>query len=191
MNFYSRRMIRSIGIAAVTACAFVLSACGSGDVEFAYPESQANEKLPAKYSNEKSDDGSIFGSDDGFDLFGLFGGSDNNSGGGGGIGVNSFLWRASLDTLSFMPLSSADPFGGVIITDWYTPPESPGERFKMNIYILGRQLRADGIRVAVFRQAHRAGAWADSSVKVETATNLENQILTRARQLRVASASAN
>ena len=173
------------------ACAFALAACGSDNVEYAYPESQSNEQLPAKYSNEKSSDGSIFGSDDGFNLFGLFSDSNSGGGGGGGIGVNSFLWRASLDTVSFMPLSSADPFGGVIITDWYTPPESPGERFKMNIYILGRQLRADGIRVAVFRQAHRAGNWADSSVKVETATNLENQILTRARQLRVASASAN
>ncbi len=193
MNFDSRRTIRIFGIAAAMACAFALAACGSDNVEYAYPESQANEKLPAKYSNEKSSDGSIFGSDDGFDLFGLFGDSNSGGGGGGGggIGVNSFLWRASLDTVSFMPLSSADPFGGVIITDWYTPPESPGERFKMNIYILGRQLRADGIRVAVFRQAHRAGNWADSSVKVETATNLENQILTRARQLRVASASAN
>jgi len=194
MKFYSRRTIRRIGIAAVMACAFVLTGCSSNDVEFAYPESQGD-KQPAKYSNEKSDDGSIFGDDDGFDLFGLFGGSSKNSGGGGGggggIGVNSFLWRASLDTVSFMPLTSADPFGGVIITDWYTPPESPGERFKMNIYILGRQLRADGIRVAVFRQAQRAGAWADAKVKIETSTNLENQILTRARQLRVASASSN
>lgn len=193
MKFYSRQTIRNAGIAAVTAFALMLTACGSGDVEYAYPENQGNKKLPAKYSNEKSQDGSIFGSDDGFDLFGLFG--DNNSsgggGGGGGIGVNSFLWRASLDTVSFMPLTSADPFGGVIITDWYTPPESPGERFKMNIFILGRQLRADGIRVSVFRQAHKAGSWADAGVKTETATNLENQILTRARQLRVASVSAN
>jgi hypothetical protein len=192
MKFYGRRTIRSVGVAAAVACALIVAACTAENTEFAYPESQANERLPAKYSNEKSADGSIFGSDDGFDLFGLFGNSNSNSGGGGGgIGVNSFLWRASLDTVSFMPLTSADPFGGVIITDWYTPPEAPGERFKMNIYILGRQLRADGIRVAVFRQAQRAGNWADASVKTETATHLENQILTRARQLRVASASAN
>ena len=192
MSVNSHRTIRSIGIAAVTGCAIALAACGSDSVEYAYPESQANKRLPAKYSNEKSTDGSIFGSEEGFDLFGLFkGDSKIAGGGGGGVGVNSYLWRASLDTVSFMPLSSADPFGGVIITDWYTPPESPGERFKMNIYILGRQLRADGIRVAVFRQAHRAGTWADASVKTATSTNLENQILARARQLRVASASAN
>src|SRR5882724_1817757 len=75
-----------------------------------------------------------------------------SGGGGGGIGVNSFLWRASLDTVAFMPLTSADPFGGVIISDWYSPPESPDERFKVMVYILGGQLRSDGVRAQVFRQ---------------------------------------
>src|SRR5690606_28265968 len=84
---------------------------------------------------------------------GLFGSETTDDGSGGsGVGVNSLLWRASLDTVSFMPLVSADPFGGVIITDWYTPPATPGERFKVNVYILGRALRADGIRASVFRQ---------------------------------------
>ena len=106
---------------------------------------------------------------------------------GGGIGVNSFLWRASLDTLSFMPLASADPFGGVIITDWYSPPDFPEERFKITVYILVRQLRADGIKVAAFRQELRGtDSWRDAAVAKETATDLENAILTRARQLRIA-----
>ena len=104
----------------------------------------------------------------------------------GGIGVNSFLWRASLDTVSFMPLVSADPFGGVIITDWYSPPASPEERFKINVYILGRTLRADGIRAAVFRQRQSGSGWVDAPVGSSTATELENAILTRARQLRIA-----
>ncbi len=110
-------------------------------------------------------------------------------GGEGGIGVNSYLWRASLDTISFMPLASADPFGGVIITDWYSPPESINERFKINVYILGRDLRADGVRAAVFRQLRDAqsGAWVDASIEAQTPTDLENAILTRARQLRIAS----
>ena len=109
--------------------------------------------------------------------------------GGGGIGVNSFLWRASLDTISFMPLASADPFGGVIITDWYSPPNFPEERFKITVYILDRQLRADGIKVAAFRQERRGGdSWRDAAVAKETATDLENAILTRARQLRIAAA---
>ena len=109
---------------------------------------------------------------------------------GTGVAVNAFLWRASLDTINFIPLVSADPFGGVIITDWYSPPETPDERFKMNIYILGRELRADGLRVAVFRQNHATdGRWVDAAVKAETGTDLENQILTRARQLRIATAN--
>ncbi len=109
---------------------------------------------------------------------------------GTGIPVNGYLWRASLDTMSFMPLSSADPFGGVIVTDWYVPPESPNERFKVQIYILDRQLRADGIRVSVFREVRDAyGGWSAAPVKTETATQLENAILTRARQLRIDSAT--
>ena len=104
-----------------------------------------------------------------------------------GIGVNGFLWRASLDTISFLPLTSADPFGGVIITDWYTPPESPAERFKVTVYILGRELRADGVRVAVFRQKREQPVptgWTPSTGK-NTSTSLENAILSRARELRV------
>ncbi len=137
--------------------------------------------------------GSIFG-DGGVDVLGVFGSGKRGSGGGGGsgIGVNSYLWRASLDTISFMPLSSADPFGGVIITDWYSPPETPKERFKMNVYILGRQLRADGVRVAIFRQAKGRDDWADATVRKETVVNMENKILIRARQLRFAArAEAN
>lgn len=132
--------------------------------------------------------GSIFGGDSGVDIFGIFGSGKKSGGGGGGggIGVNNYLWRASLDTIAFMPLASADPFGGVIITDWYTPPETPAERFKMNVYILGRQLRADGVRVAVFRQNRAGNGWTDATVTKTTSVNLENEILNRARQLRFA-----
>ncbi len=103
-----------------------------------------------------------------------------------GIGVNSFLWRASLDTVAFMPLSSVDPFGGVIITDWYSPAETPGERFKINVFILDRTLRADGVKVSVFRQVNRGGNWQEAPADAKMATDLENTILTRARQLRTA-----
>jgi len=118
----------------------------------------------------------------------LFGGPEKKeTEGGSGIGVNSFLWRASLDTISFMPLISADPFGGVIITDWYAPPESPGERVKITVYILGRDLRADGVRASVFRQRRdQSGGWIDAAVENRTQIELEDAILTRARQLRVA-----
>ena len=85
---------------------------------------------------------------------GLFGTRANNKqeSSGTGVAVNAYLWRASLDTINFIPLVSADPFGGVIITDWYTPAESPNERMKVQITILDRELRADGVRVAVFKQ---------------------------------------
>jgi hypothetical protein len=102
------------------------------------------------------------------------------------IGVNGFLWRATLDTLAFMPLASADPYGGVIITDWYTNPEKPDERFKCTVYILDSRLRADGLNVAVFKQNRDAqGAWIDAPAAGQTETDIENAILTRARQLRL------
>jgi hypothetical protein len=102
------------------------------------------------------------------------------------IGVNSFLWRASLDTLSFMPLASADPYGGVITTEWYNNPEKPDERFKATVYILDTRLRADGLNVTVNRQTRdAAGGWADAVTSAQTETDIENAILTRARQLRL------
>ena len=105
---------------------------------------------------------------------------------GENITVNSYLWRASLDTISFLPLSTADPFGGVIITDWYSPPEAPDERFKVTVYILDRELRADGLRVSVFRQTRApAAGWIEAKVDDRTGRDLENAILKRARQMRI------
>ena len=104
---------------------------------------------------------------------------------GAALGVNAFLWRASLDTVSIWPVTSADPFGGVILTDWYAPPSTPAERFKLNVYIIDRALRADGVRVAVFRQIRNgASDWQNAAVQPETSARLEEAILMRARQLR-------
>jgi gentisate 1,2-dioxygenase len=100
--------------------------------------------------------------------------------------VNRYLWTASLETLDFLPVFSADPIAGLIITDWYVNPEAPGERFKTTVYILDSALRADALRVSVFRQAQGAdGAWVDASVNPATGREIENAILTRARQLRL------
>ncbi len=115
----------------------------------------------------------------------LFGGGGSGGDTEAGIGVNAYLWRASLDTLSFMPLSSADPFGGVIITDWYTDPTTPNERFKATVYILDTRLRADALNVSIFRQANTNGNWADAAVDPETEVQIENAILRRARELRL------
>jgi hypothetical protein len=104
-----------------------------------------------------------------------------------GIGVNSYLWRATLDTLAFMPLASADPYGGTVITDWYANPEKPDERFKVTVYILDTRLRADGLNVTTFKQTRDAsGNWVEAPVAAQTDIDLENSILTRARQLRLA-----
>jgi hypothetical protein len=102
------------------------------------------------------------------------------------LGVNSYLWHASLDTLSFLPLASADPFGGVIISEWYVAPSSPNERLKVTIYIMDRALRADALKVVVFRQVANNGTWQDAQPSPDTAHKLEDSILTRARELRLA-----
>lgn len=106
------------------------------------------------------------------------------SAGDTGLGVNAYLWRGTLETLKFMPLASADPFGGVIITDWWTPPASPNERFKATAYVLGRQLRADGIHVSLFRQVQQGGQWVDAPIDPAKPTELENMVLAKARELR-------
>jgi len=174
---WARRML---AVAAVLALGLTVTACNfdlGGEAKYPSP----NRTKPGP-TVQYEDDPGVFGAG------GLFGPKvpDDQGGGGGGIGVNNLLWRASLDTVSFMPLVSADPFGGVIITDWYTPPSAPDERFKINIYILGRALRADGIRASVFRQQMQSGTWVDAPVALNTATDLENAILTRARQMRLA-----
>jgi hypothetical protein len=121
-----------------------------------------------------------------------------------GIGVNAFLWRATLDTLSFMPLTTADPWGGVINYGWYIDPQTPNERFKATVFILDRRLRADALNVSITKQVLRpgctpnaadadpevdsAGCWTGARVAAQTETDLENAILTKARQLNLSNA---
>lgn len=119
---------------------------------------------------------------------GLFGGKKATSGAAAeaGIGVNGYLWRASLDTIGFMPLVSADPWGGVIITDWYANPEKSDEQFKVTIYITDARLRADALSANVVKKVRDAnGAWVDTAVNDQTKVDIENAILTRARELRL------
>ena len=100
------------------------------------------------------------------------------------IGVNAYLWRAAIDTVSFAPLLQADANSGVIITDWYVNPSSPGERVKLTVSILDQDLRADALRVAASRQVNQSGVWVDAPVAAATVQKLEDIILTRARDLR-------
>ena len=155
----------------VTLGLFVLFGCSTRE----YSPTQESEIKPWE-------EGSIFGSD-GLVLFSSTSESVERSSPGDSIAVNSFLWRASLTTLSFLPITSADPFGGVIITDWYAAPEVPNERFKLNVYILSPELRSDGLKISVFRQIRESGQWNDAPVSPDTAIQLENIILTQARHL--------
>ena len=100
------------------------------------------------------------------------------------IGINAYLWRAAIDTVSFAPLVQADSSGGVIVTDWYSPANAPGERVKLTVAILDQQLRADALRVSAARQTLQNGMWVDAPVAAATVQKLEDIILTRARDLR-------
>lgn len=159
---------------------FSVTGCNSIKGEAKYPSGADRTTTGGDIYGKRE---SVFGKD-GLAIFG--GKNKEKNDGSNGIGVNSYLWRASLDTVSFMPLASADPFGGVIITDWYTAAEKPDERFKVNIFILDKQLRSDGVKVKLFRQVSKGGKWVDSTVADNTGPQMEDAILTRARQLRVA-----
>lgn len=199
----TRQSVRFLALFTLLGASLAGCASGSGN-DSNYPEQYGGGDTYDPFgadAEEENAQGGIFGPN-GLVLFG--GGNEENtqnerrsnsltgsgSGTGGGIGVNSFLWRASLDTIAFMPLTTTDPFGGVIITDWYQTPQSPEERFKLTVFILDRSLRADGVRVSVFRQERDAlGGWVDAVVDPEVQVQIENSILTRARQLRVSNFS--
>jgi hypothetical protein len=152
----------------LAACVFALAACGSTDTMNVATSSSSSDSSPWYWP---------------------FGGgsssADEAATGMPQLGVNSYLWRATLDTLNFMPLASADPVGGVIISDWYAAPEKPDEHVKVNVYILDKRLRADALKVTVFRQVRNAAGWTDALVNPDTGVKLENAILSRARELRL------
>ena len=164
----------------LSAVAGVLVACAGAELE-----------VPTGYNVEQKEKihqhyGTVHGDPGGF----VFGGDDEEDTGTVSGRVNAYLWRASLETMDFMPLAQTDSVGGVIITEWYAPPETEGERFKVTVYILDTELRADGVRVAVFRQKGNQGRWIDTAVDPKTESGLEDSILARARELRLASLEA-
>lgn len=165
-------LISILALLVITGC----SALSSTEKKAEYPKS------PEDVRRNRA--GSLIG-EGGFSLFGGKKGEDESGSGNAGIGINSYLWRASLDTLSFLPLASADPFGGVIITDWYEDTEVKGERFKVNLLILTKNLRSDSLKITVFKQTFTGGIWRDAKVSEKVARDLENKILTRARELRI------
>lgn len=162
------------------ASLFLISACSSDKVETEsganYPQTRGNQVV---YSKDKQE--SIFG-EEGLGLF-KDGVPEENT--GGGLPVNKYLWRASLETLSFMPLASADPFGGVILTDWYQPEGKQGERLKTQVFINSSALKASSIKARVFRQVKEDGNWIDRDVADKTNRAMEDAILKKARQIRL------
>jgi hypothetical protein len=100
------------------------------------------------------------------------------------LAINSYLWRAAIDTVSFAPLLQANPSSGVIITDWYRNPKAPNERVKLTVAVLDPDLRADALRRSAAKQVYQNGAWYDAAVSAATTQKLEDIILTRARDLR-------
>jgi hypothetical protein len=181
-----------ITVVLVWGLALLLGACGGNPDAVKESEgrnatrSQTQRAMNQGLGGNNREEGSLFGPG------GIFGNKANQKeDNGSGVAVNAYLWRASLDTINFIPLVSADPFGGVIITDWYTPAETPNERMKVQVTILDRELRADGVRVAVFKQqtSPKGGVWVDAQVDPRTNIDIENAILTRARQLRIAGGS--
>lgn len=157
----------------------LLAACSGIDVKPAEVNPTDNIKGPGLFSGKS---GNIL------DAFRSGGGTFG--GGGTEIGVNIYLWRAALESVGFMPLAQADSNGGVIVTDWMTNPENANERLKVNVLILGKQLRADAVQAKVFKQAKDSkGGWTDLPPDTSTARQLEDIILTKARAIKVQSLS--
>lgn len=156
--------------------AFILAVSGCSSVETKAPSTvSAEEQRQESRGKLTGDDGISFG-----------GSRKDDVATASPLGVNSFLWRATLDTLSFMPLVSADPFGGVIITDWYEDSKTTGERYKVNALILDKTLRADGIKITLFKQVmDKKGVWRDKKSDAKDARKIEDTILTRARELKI------
>jgi hypothetical protein len=158
--------VLAMALLAVSGCK------GIGSGKHTYPKSR--EEQAAERVGKLTGDGIV-----------LFGGKKNRGDGFDSINVNSFLWRATLDTVYFMPLISADPFGGTILTDWYQASPSAKERFKVNVLIVGTELRSDAVRVSAFKQVRGAnGSWQDAAVPDGFALDIETKIINRAREIR-------
>lgn len=189
-NLRTKFWRQGLRIAAIAVVAGLTAGCGGGS----YAAKKEDPSLPRSGPKKKYDpsrDESVFGSG-GLSVGNLRSGSTGGLLGGGDDGkarlpVNKFLWQGALDTLSFLPLSSTDPFTGVIATDWGATPEAPGERFKVTAYILSPALSAAALKVAVYRELrNEQGFWVPAPVDPATALKLEDAILTRARQIRIA-----
>lgn len=180
------RLSPRVGLPVFLTLAMLVAGCGGSDLS-AKKETGPKSGPVNKYDPEEE---GLFG-EGGFSLGkvvsgNLFGGDSDETKGSATL-VNRYLWQASLDTLSFMPLASTDPYTGVIATDWSSTESAPGERFKVTVYLTSAELAATSVKVAVYRQVRGDGGnWIQTAVDPKTPRKLEDAILTRARQMRVA-----
>ncbi len=172
LNYLAKFMKKTILLSTLI---FTLAACSGTTKDVSYPKSpedQAAERV-----------GKLTG-DEGLKIIG--GSKKKGRSATEAINVNSYLWRASLDAVYFMPLISADPFGGVILTDWYMVSPNAKERFKFNIIIVGAELRPDAIKVSGFKQIKDStGHWKDAAINSQLVSDIEDRILLKARELKV------
>jgi len=177
---------RSIRLVTIVTIAGLMAACGGGnyapkkeDAPREGPKGRQNPNAPSVFGEGGASIGNIRSG-----AGGILGGADDEK---ARLPVNKYLWQGALDTLSFLPLASTDPFTGVIATEWGSTPEAPGERFKVTAYILNPVLSAASLKVAVFREVRNEnGVWLPAPVSVDTARQMEDAILTRARQIKIA-----
>jgi len=164
-------------VIALMICSLLTGCSGSKKLDPTYPKSK-DQLEEARMGKLTGEEGMV-----------IFGGKNRRSAGSNGIGVNSYLWRATLDTVYTMPLASADPFGGTVLTDWQQLPGNPNERFKLNIVIVTSDLRTDGVKVSAFKQIRRGAGWEEAKVHPALAQEIEEKILKRARDMRYHRAS--
>ena len=191
----NNKLVKFLIILTVFASSFIfLNNCSLENADIV--RAPAPEDLPLKRERERLEREKERGQNNPDDdknivdqVFGnIFKGDSKNNNGGAGIAVNAYLWRASLDTLSFMPLLSADPFGGVIITDWYSTSEKAKEKFKIVAYILDKSLRVDAIKIAVFKKIkNENGEWIDHKSNKILKNKVEDAILSKARKFKIQS----
>jgi hypothetical protein len=131
--------------------------------------------------------GGLFGEKASLDILGGNNSSKNTNTGVVGMPINPYLWKASLNALDFMPLSSTDPFAGTIITDWYTAEKNLGERCKLNVFINGKDLKTNNLKVSSFCQTLKNNQWVNVPSKIEENIKLENVILNEAKKLKLTS----
>ncbi|WP_118133246.1 DUF3576 domain-containing protein [Oceanicella sp. SM1341] len=159
----------------------LLAACGDSG------SSGSNSRILTRSEAQALGDDSAVGTD-GSTVGDIFGGGSVQQNTGQSLQVNKYIWKGALETLSFLPLASTDPFSGVIVTDWGTSQAAANERFKVTVFISDERLAADTLRVAVFREVRDGNVWQSAPVQEDVPRQIEDSILTRARQLRIAEA---